>query len=60
MSILKLKQEHIEKYKRLYRRRFGVELEDKLAYQKASDLVELFRAVYRRMENHHGEERQRN
>jgi len=41
-----LSKKAIEKFKKLYKKRFGEELSDKVALDKATRLVNLYRTVY--------------
>lgn len=41
-----ISKESLEKFKRLYKKRFGEELTDQVALDKATRLVNLYRAVY--------------
>jgi len=41
-----ISRESLEKFKRLYKKRFGEELSDQVALDKATRLVNLYRAVY--------------
>jgi len=41
-----ISRESLEKFKKLYKERFGEELSDKVALDKATRLVNLYRAVY--------------
>lgn len=41
-----ISKESLEKFKRLYEKRFGEELSDQVALDKATRLLNLYRAVY--------------
>ena len=41
-----LSEKAVQKFKRLYKQRFNEELSDKEAYQRANNLLNLYRAVY--------------
>ncbi len=41
-----ISKESLEKFKELYKKRFGEELSDQVALDKATRLVNLYRAVY--------------
>jgi len=49
-----ISKKSLKKFKRLYKKRFGEELSDKVALDKATRLLNLYRAVYG-----HKEERKR-
>lgn len=45
--VARLNQQRIDEFKSIYRRHYGVELDNAEAQEKATAVVEMFRAVYR-------------
>ena len=45
--MVKLSKEAIKEFKEIYKKEFGEEISDREAYDKASNLLRLFEAVYK-------------
>lgn len=46
---MQLKPEDIEEFKRLYKKKFGEEISDAEAYEKAVKLITLVKAIYKQI-----------
>jgi len=44
---MKLSKKAIDEYKEIYKRKFGEEITDQEAYEQASNLLRLFKVIYR-------------